>query len=784
MKNEFIYVIQVPSNSGKIGLKIGKTNNKNRRKKEHGSKGDEVKFIIDPIDKDKIKNKEIKESNDIDTTLRKILWNLNPALRDIAYWNKNRDNETIEAAKKDGFSINHDETFWPKDDVPFDLFVKIILDCIKKIINYDSEIFRKEQFKFSNFQAEIFDKAYIALLNGNNVLLDCCPRDGKSSFFIRLSNLLGKKHILIISWWISPDSFKKELTYRGYEKYSFVMYNSKRFNEIMKTGNWNENEIIYISAQTFQKLNDKELQILKRYCDFVGVDEIHNGTDTKKFSKAYEKTGLNEVQQIHMSGTPYNDLLCGRYTNLNWTHIRHSILDRLYDKLIAKYNDYFAKGFPNIHMYLVESMHRIAKRLYKEEFGENDEFSWEKFLDKSSDKSLKKFIKEFFIGDTQNSKYEGWDFNSFKNICEIFQTYNIIISLDKINGVNRLEKILKELINEDDEFKNMTITTLTGIGRNNGKDYGLDQTTYVNDVFRKNKGKINIVLTVDAGMTGKTYDEANCFIFMRNIKSSERIDQYYFRILTPFEDKKDVVVIFADSQQMTSAIGQLIDGIYLSSNQDHNIMREKFKKIIENNCLNIFKEGNLKFIEYNYQELINIHTEYMLSAPSINYKGLYDKIKKFEINVIDNLDNYDEFNSIKIKMSNKIEKQIGEDKKTSGRKSSTTIIEKDDKNKNENDFTINQKVLITICENIKLIRSFMIKNYGLEDDGCVKIFNGEFPSKDWWERIDKVQFTSNEDHFISGKKFFEIIKTYFSIKEIEMLFKRFADIENNNQFIY
>ena len=74
MKNEFIYVIQVPSNSGKIGLKIGKTNNKNRRKKEHGSKGDEVKFIIDPIDKDKIKNKEIKESNDIDTTLRKILW--------------------------------------------------------------------------------------------------------------------------------------------------------------------------------------------------------------------------------------------------------------------------------------------------------------------------------------------------------------------------------------------------------------------------------------------------------------------------------------------------------------------------------------------------------------------------------------------------------------------------------------------------------------------------------------------------------------------------------------
>ena len=316
-KNGYIYItVEINSDGTEIthnGLKklgIGKTNNLDRRLREHngGSKNtNTVKFI---------KTYDCDELNISDTKLEKFI---HTELYHLGYTKIKNEVFTGKSLKtiKGITTKGEEKTIVNKgEELSIDLITTLASNHTNVDLFKDNLILYPHQNEAINFIDKVFKDGK------NSVLLAFKPRSGKSFITYRyMINEKPKNVIIFTNYPALNHQWKSEFErLRGHD-YNIIIsrevngeirLHETRPNLVMISlqdakGGDNSDEVISegLKKQKFNKLTNIDW-------DLVIFDEIHKGKETKKTDKLLN--GLKYKKLIGLSATPTKNLLRGTFT--------------------------------------------------------------------------------------------------------------------------------------------------------------------------------------------------------------------------------------------------------------------------------------------------------------------------------------------------------------------------------------------------------------------------------------------------------------------------------------
>ena len=268
--------------------------------------------------------------------------------------------------------------------------------------------------------------------------------------------------------------------------------------------------------------------------DLLIIDEAHEGVDTHKTDKAFDK--ISRKFTLHLSGTPFKAVAKGKFAEeqiFNWTFSdEQEAKDSWQEETLNPY-----ASMPRMNMYTYQmSQIAIDKVNRGIDLSEEDKtefaFDLNEFF-KTNERGQfihKNEVKKFLDALTQQEKFP---FSTPELRKELAHTFWI---LERVDSAKALAKMLKE----HPVFEQYEIVLAAGDGKLTEKeDAGKSKRSF--DKVReaiKNHDK-TITLSVGQLTTGVTIPEWTAVFMLSNMKSPAEYIQAAFRAQNPYKFEKN-----------------------------------------------------------------------------------------------------------------------------------------------------------------------------------------------------------------------------------------------------
>ena len=278
---------------------------------------------------------------------------------------------------------------------------------------------------------------------------------------------------------------------------------------------------------------DKLRWVAENNWDLLIIDEAHEGVDTHKTDKAFDK--INRKFTLHLSGTPFKAVAMGKFAQeqiFNWTFSdEQEAKDNWQEETLNPY-----ACMPRMNMYTYQ-MSQIAIDKVNRGIDLSDDDKTEFAFDlneffKTNERGQfihKNEVKKFLDALVEQEKFP---FSTPELRKELAHTFWL---LERVDSAKALAKMLKE----HTIFKNYEIVLAAGDGRLEEDDATKSKRSF--DKVReaiKNHEK-TITLSVGQLTTGVTIPEWTAVFMLSNMKSPAEYIQAAFRAQNPFKFEKD-----------------------------------------------------------------------------------------------------------------------------------------------------------------------------------------------------------------------------------------------------
>lgn len=278
---------------------------------------------------------------------------------------------------------------------------------------------------------------------------------------------------------------------------------------------------------------DKLRWVAENNWDLLIIDEAHEGVDTHKTDKAFDK--INRKFALHLSGTPFKAVAMGKFAQeqiFNWTFSdEQEAKDNWHEETLNPY-----ACMPRMNMYTYQ-MSQIAIDKVNRGIDLSDDDKTEFAFDlneffKTNERGQfihKNEVKKFLDALVEQEKFP---FSTPELRKELAHTFWL---LERVDSAKALAKMLKE----HPIFENYEIVLAAGDGRLEEEDATKSKRSF--DKVReaiKNHDK-TITLSVGQLTTGVTIPEWTAVFMLSNMKSPAEYIQAAFRAQNPFKFEKD-----------------------------------------------------------------------------------------------------------------------------------------------------------------------------------------------------------------------------------------------------
>ena len=278
---------------------------------------------------------------------------------------------------------------------------------------------------------------------------------------------------------------------------------------------------------------DKLRWVAENNWDLLIIDEAHEGVDTHKTDKAFDK--INRKFALHLSGTPFKAVAMGKFAQeqiFNWTFSdEQEAKDNWQEETLNPY-----ACMPRMNMYTYQ-MSQIAIDKVNRGIDLSDDDKTEFAFDlneffKTNERGQfihKNEVKKFLDALVEQEKFP---FSTPELRKELAHTFWL---LERVDSAKALAKMLKE----HPIFENYEIVLAAGDGRLEEEDASKSKRSF--DKVReaiKNHDK-TITLSVGQLTTGVTIPEWTAVFMLSNMKSPAEYIQAAFRAQNPFKFEKD-----------------------------------------------------------------------------------------------------------------------------------------------------------------------------------------------------------------------------------------------------
>lgn len=276
--------------------------------------------------------------------------------------------------------------------------------------------------------------------------------------------------------------------------------------------------------------------------DLLVIDEAHEGVDTRKTDRAFDKISRNFT--LHLSGTPFKAIANEKFTEdqiYNWSYLEEQQAKTDWDPTLDT-NPY--EKLPTLSLFTYQMSDLIRDRLQKRTGVEDDDnmdyvFDLNEFFSTKDDgrfvyeESVNKFLDNLSRGKMPFSPTE------YRN--ELNHTFWL---LPRVASAKALEALLKR----HPVFREYEVVLAAGDGESLvDSEEDLTETQEVKKNLRsydKVKAAIaehpkTITLSVGQLTTGVTIPEWTAVLMLSNIKSPALYFQAAFRAQNPYEYEKD-----------------------------------------------------------------------------------------------------------------------------------------------------------------------------------------------------------------------------------------------------
>lgn len=324
-------------------------------------------------------------------------------------------------------------------------------------------------------------------------------------------------------WFISnTDSLKNKPLVVSREKY-------------LKEANL-DNTTSYIEFVSLQDLKgsiyfggyyDKLRHILDTDWDLLIVDECHEGVDTYKTDKAFDR--LKRRNTLHLSGTPFKALANNKFNSdaiFNWTYADEQAARNNWEGF--EYDNPYV-DFPKLTLYCYKISDmlkkKIKKGLYSEEEVEGSSIAFdlnEFFKTDNSGKFVYEEEVDMFLNSlTTNSKYPF----STEEFREMFS--HTLWYMYRVDSAKAMAKKLKK----HPVFKDYHVILAAGDGKIT--DFDENELAYNRVIDGIKNHPKTITITVGQLTTGVTVPEWSAILMLNSLQSASLYMQAAFRVQNP-----------------------------------------------------------------------------------------------------------------------------------------------------------------------------------------------------------------------------------------------------------
>lgn len=278
---------------------------------------------------------------------------------------------------------------------------------------------------------------------------------------------------------------------------------------------------------------DKLRWVAENNWDLLIIDEAHEGVDTHKTDKAFDK--INRKFTLHLSGTPFKAVAMGKFAQeqiFNWTFSdEQEAKDNWHEETLNPY-----ACMPRMNMYTYQ-MSQIAIDKVNRGIDLSDDDKTEFAFDlneffKINERGQfihKNEVKKFLDALVEQEKFP---FSTPELRKELAHTFWL---LERVDSAKALAKMLKE----HPIFENYEIVLAAGDGRLEEDDATKSKRSF--DKVREAIKSHDKTITLSVGQltTGVTIPEWTAVFMLSNMKSPAEYIQAAFRAQNPFKFEKD-----------------------------------------------------------------------------------------------------------------------------------------------------------------------------------------------------------------------------------------------------
>lgn len=448
-------------------------------------------------------------------------------------------------------------------------------------------------------QQEIIDAVFALFITGHiRVLIEAAPRTGKSFIALCIALKLGIKNITIITPFPDADGSFKKTVKRDIMMPGSVFEDARDFDSISFRKDVEGIHVIMISWSMLCDKKEKLSHLFKYGCDLIIVDETHRTSDSERSVNLLNK--IPHRYELHLSGTPYNDRLSGRFDSSNT--VTYDFIDRMKDALEAKIKlkgnlskkekklYEFLASSPSIKFLMIFGMEDAVKEYKKQypNFKVEDNLTLGKFLRPMYEPIVEIFFRNLAtnIGDPLRKCLLNSDFKK--------EFDHILIFVEDREQADFVNIVLNNLKKENGGWTGYAIFSLSGIEE-------VDNYNSVESFVNKNQNDYRKTIHVSVGKatTGVTLNRLSSVWILRKINSAELLVQLSLRVGTSFEGKNNCNVVCFDSEQMITAQAVMAQ---MKARTTGESLIEILRDL--NNCLPTLVWNGISFISISAEKIL------------------------------------------------------------------------------------------------------------------------------------------------------------------------------------
>lgn len=612
----------------------------------------------------------------------------------------------------------------------------------------------EEGFDLNRIQRRIIKGIVNKFLRGRKTegrlkhLLEAVPRSGKSAMSLFIAKELGFKNILIITPFPDADGSFKTITelHPSLPNSTFKDVRIDFKNQTIGFHNKSKDglDVIMTSWANLNLDKEKFNTLFNSQIDFVIIDEIHRQSDSIRSEKMINEFYKNNIclPILHLSGTPYNDKIAGRFTKAETT--TYDLIDKLRD--VVKYRGILEKGkflnenerkefeyiasFPDIKFIIVDRIKEAFEKA-QVEFDIENNSPLDNFIS-NPDPKYKTARKFFFEGLVPNKKDFLQKFGrTHIPLLEKFENeFNQILMFLENNSICDMIKLeLEELCNNPESgWNGYHIKSISG--REEKDDYGSLEKDI--NTWQKEYPKL-IILSVGKATTGLTMKRLSSVWIMRKMRSAELFTQIALRLGTPFKGKDNTNVVVFDSEAIITA--QMVIAKVRAMNNS-----ESFERIFRelNDHIPLLLDDGISYEKIDADIILSIGRKIAQRA--------IRKLSQTDFNVID-IDELKELANLAGIDPSKIDQKIGMGGQRTGAKFTARRNKNnpDNENKDKEEVSVSRNTEKAIIEGIEFILNHL--------DWIIPQFNKKIESLKDMTNLSKNDFDSLMTFEIKKKKY-------------------------------